>query len=178
MIILCDKKGKYYFPTTEHCSGCSDQFKPNQLGIIRLMYSRRDHKTFIFCEQCLKKNKNLGDFPGQQFIGRATNKVVPGTFVVEERRLELQNSSNVETAFDAADLRGCRTIDRTRYARHGEGSKMELPERKTLEEIDMEKDRQIPTHKIESVLKGSKLVKTDFNLLDKVVPKPQIEHRR
>jgi hypothetical protein len=166
MVILCDKETKhYFFPSSESCSRCKKIFRNNQVGIIVLMSKVG---TAIFCEKCIMKSDKTGDFSMQRLIGKATSKVIPNSFVVNETRLDVEDYKGGVLATDISQIGG-KTTDRTRYAKTG-GMNMELPERKPLLELDMEKDQELSDQKMIEMLSQSKPVPKDFNLLDHVVP--------
>jgi hypothetical protein len=171
MTILCDRQTKnYYFPAIECCANCQKQFKQDQAGVIRIV-SRLG--TAIYCEKCIKKVRKASDLAGYQFAGIATYNLTKNSIVVNEKKLELSTVAHSQSTFEI-DLEG-KNIDNTKYAKQG-GMKMDSPTRKPLEEVDLDKNK-ISDKEVEEILKGSKPVPKDFNLLDQIIPKT-IEHKK
>lgn len=166
MVILLKKDTKeYYFSYTESCSKCRKRFNPNDVGLIRI-FPRLGR--LIFCERCISGIKTPPEQTFQQFMGTATNQIVKNSVVISEKRLDFEDYKGGVLATDISQIGG-KTTDRTRYAKTG-GMNMELPERKPLLELDMEKDQELSDQKMIEMLSQSKPVPKDFNLLDHVVP--------
>lgn len=154
MAILFDKQTqKYYFPIGQKCSECARIFHKDDHGLVKVLFNNK--QTKIFCQKCVPKSKKYNSDMSSMFVAIATGKLPDKAIVVDEKYSAPLKNSNIDV-WDIGKLDSPVT-DHTRYAGKEEFSKMELPDRPTLIQIDQAKKKPLKDDQLDDFFTGTKV---------------------
>ena len=149
-----------------HCAICGQTLQISRAAVVKVWYLPKT--MLVLCLNCSKKSdKKLGQPDQKLFVVVATKLPADGVVMDLGRKPGMQNAQM--DVWETEKLEGA-TIDKTKFAGRVEFSQMELPQRKSLEQIDMD-NQPTSLAKIDDFFTGRKPVSQRFNLLDNIMPK-------
>jgi len=176
-LVYSNTDNTYYIPLGECCGICKSELIMGNKAIVKLS---NKNKPKIFCLNCLPKIPNL-DITECQFLVKVIDEIPANSKMIDQfRPIQLENGRIDVWDMESLKKLGGQTIDHTKYAHDG-GGMMELPDRKPLEELDMDMDKERTTDEIDYLFAESRPAKPGFNLLDHILPEtkpPELENKQ
>ena len=162
-----DKKtGTALLAAGTHCAGCGQTLQIARAAVIKVWHHPKN--VIALCFNCSKKTDKKFGQPDQKLVVVVASKL-PADGVVMDlgKKTGLQNTQM--DVWETEKLEGA-TIDKTKFAGRIEFSQMELPQRPSLEQIDMGNNQPATNAEIDDFFTSRTPVKKDFKLLDHILP--------
>lgn len=137
----------YYFALDCTCNSCGYIFKNEDIAIIR----GGCPKPEIYCKNCLGKTPKLIFDNEYQIMARGLNKMPNNCLILNLKRgIELENGRIDVWDMESLKKLGGQIIDHRKFTHDG-GGMMELPDRKPLDELDMDMNKEMATDEIDEI---------------------------
>lgn len=116
LLYYCTKDQNYYIKKESKCDNCHQDLQWGDAFFIVSEYKKRLSTHKIFCVECTRKYKKMGNISEyrQGFIAKTTDIVTP--VILHKPKLGNYNGDDVFSAATKHHNQNVKIIDKTRYA--------------------------------------------------------------